>query len=741
MSDKDVEPDQLRAELEQLRKELHALKATEMAYIAQQELFENLLSAARSASEALTLEATLQKMLELARRLRGAERGSLFLMDGTGVVTNSILTRRNPTPEQRQSIVGNVMESGLAGWVARNRRTGLICDTLHDERWLMLPDQPYLVRSALALPIIRGQVLLGILTLLHAQPNYFSSEHADLMQVTLTQMSLALDNARLYSTVQQELEERRRVEEELRRQARLLQGVAEAMDYMLGNADHIRAISQALGTLGPATGVDRVYIFQHLLEPTSGEPLMSLRFQWCRESREVQIDDPDWQRIPYEIYGINRWYETLSSWCALGGTMAEFPEHERKVLDMLGIRSLHSVPIFVAEEFWGFLGFAHCEADRRLSPDEEPILFAAAGSIGGALARKRIEEELHMANGQLTRWVNELEQRNREMSLLSEMGELFQSCLAPEEAYTVVAQMGLAFFPNEVGALAMLDTVQNIVEAVATWGPGVPGELVFAPDDCWALRRGRQHKVDGSGHSLICKHLGDANPTRYMCIPMVAQGETLGVLHLAEKEPGSLSEPRQRLAITVAEHIALSLANLRLHETLRKQSICDPLTGIYNRRYMQEALDREIRRSVRSHHPIGVLVVDIDHFKRFNDTFGHDAGDTLLREMGRLLKMHVSGAEMACRFGGEEFVVVLPESTLEECQQRADQLRRAVKNMNVSHNGQPLGPLTVSVGVAIFPDHGPTAEAVFKAADLALYHAKHEGRDQVMTANFSPIPH
>jgi diguanylate cyclase (GGDEF)-like protein len=134
-------------------------------------------------------------------------------------------------------------------------------------------------------------------------------------------------------------------------------------------------------------------------------------------------------------------------------------------------------------------------------------------------------------------------------------------------------------------------------------------------------------------------------------------------------------------------------------------------------------------------------VVDIDHFKRFNDSFGHDAGDTLLREMGRLLKMHTSGAEMACRFGGEEFVLVLPERSLADCQARAEQLRRAVKNMNVNHNGQPLGPLTASVGVALFPDHGPTAEAVFKAADLALYHAKHEGRDQVMVASFSPIPH
>jgi len=186
-------------ELESLKKELSKLKNEKAAFQAQRKLFENFVEMARSPSEVGMLKATLQKTMEISTELTGAEKGSLFLLDGNGVVTDSILTRGDATPEQRSQLIGTVLDKGLAGWVSNHRQLGLITDTKSDDRWLTLPDQPYSVRSALAVPILRGEELLGILTLLHSRPGHFSPEIATLMQVAADQIGLALENVRLYA--------------------------------------------------------------------------------------------------------------------------------------------------------------------------------------------------------------------------------------------------------------------------------------------------------------------------------------------------------------------------------------------------------------------------------------------------------------------------------------------------------------------------------------------------------------
>jgi signal transduction histidine kinase len=193
----DREPDS--AELESLRREVAELRTREAALTAQQELLENLIVLVRAGPDAAMLEATLQKMLDVSIRMSGAGSGSLFLLDDDGVVTNSILTRGAATIEQRRAIIGSVMDQGLAGWVARHRQVGLIADTRIDPRWFTLPYEPYTLRSALAVPILRGGQLLGILNLLHTEPEHFDTGDAHLMQLAASQMALALDNARLYA--------------------------------------------------------------------------------------------------------------------------------------------------------------------------------------------------------------------------------------------------------------------------------------------------------------------------------------------------------------------------------------------------------------------------------------------------------------------------------------------------------------------------------------------------------------
>jgi diguanylate cyclase (GGDEF)-like protein len=184
----------------------------------------------------------------------------------------------------------------------------------------------------------------------------------------------------------------------------------------------------------------------------------------------------------------------------------------------------------------------------------------------------------------------------------------------------------------------------------------------------------------------------------------------------------------------VADQLGLAVANLKLRETLRNQSIRDPLTGLFNRRYLEETLEREIKRAERGRGAVGVVMLDLDRFKNFNDTFGHNVGDMLLAELGRLLQTSIRTSDVACRYGGEEFVLVIPDADVEVTCQRAERVREAVKRLFVSCRGQSVGSVTVSAGVAAYPTHGVTAEALVQAADAALYRAKSDGRDRVIAS-------
>jgi diguanylate cyclase (GGDEF)-like protein len=355
-------------------------------------------------------------------------------------------------------------------------------------------------------------------------------------------------------------------------------------------------------------------------------------------------------------------------------------------------------------------------------------------------ARKQVEKKLQETNEKLATWVNELEERNREMAQLSEMGELLQSCQILEEVYSVSAKFVQRLFSGVQGSLYLINNSREMVEEVARWGESQSSERLFLPGDCWALRRGRLHLVSAPNFGLLCQHITNPQEANYLCVPLLAHGEALGVLYLQYglNEPEAekyFDEHRQHLAAAVADHVALALANLKLREALRQQAIRDLLTGLFNRRYMEESLERELRRAERGGTSVGVIMSDIDKFKEFNDLFGHDGGDTLLRDLGVFLKKRMRGEDIVCRYGGEEFVFVLPDATLESTRQWAEELRRAVKELRVYHLGKPLGPIAMSFGVAVFPEHGSTVEKILNRADIALYRAKNEGRDRVIIAS------
>jgi diguanylate cyclase (GGDEF)-like protein/PAS domain S-box-containing protein len=358
--------------------------------------------------------------------------------------------------------------------------------------------------------------------------------------------------------------------------------------------------------------------------------------------------------------------------------------------------------------------------------------------------RKRAEQALLEANHALTARVVDLEHRNREMALLGEAGELLQRCHSTEEAYRAVKRLGQRLFAAESGMLAVLDASNTFAEVVVCWGGPAPGAPIFAPDQCWALRRGRPYVVDTPESSPLCEHLGPrALSAPYLCIPMRAQGAPIGILHLrlGPERDSSLGGPgtparevRRRLAFGMAERVAVALGNLRLQEMLRNQVTRDPVTGLFNRRYMTESLEREVHRAKRHRTPLGIVMLDVDHFKSFNDRYGHDAGDRLLRALGEFLRTHTRGQDVACRYGGDEFTLILPGASLDVTQRRAEQLRHEFNALRTRYPDAVLGVVTLSIGVATFPAQGGSWEVVLRAADAALYRAKHDGRDRVAAA-------
>ena len=267
-------------------------------------------------------------------------------------------------------------------------------------------------------------------------------------------------------------------------------------------------------------------------------------------------------------------------------------------------------------------------------------LVGAVGVFRDITERKAWEEELQKANEQLKLLVAGVEERNRQMTLLNEIGDVLQACQSSEEAYQVISNFMPKFFPIFAGgALYMVNNSQNLFQEVGVWGQSLLSEKVFAPDECWALRRGRLHLVDDPGTEMSCRHVSQPLQAGYLCVPLMAQNKAMGILYLQATGhiQSDLNEPNVQIAATLGEGMALALANLKLRETLHSQAIRDSLTGLFNRRYLEETLERELHRVKRFGIHLGVVMIDLDHFKQYNDNFGHNAGDELLVALGNLI--------------------------------------------------------------------------------------------------------
>jgi diguanylate cyclase (GGDEF)-like protein len=345
--------------------------------------------------------------------------------------------------------------------------------------------------------------------------------------------------------------------------------------------------------------------------------------------------------------------------------------------------------------------------------------------------------ELNAANEELRAQASELSKRNQEITLFSKMNDFLQTSTTEAEAYSIISETVTQLFPEDSGAVFMLNDSRDMLEAAAVWGAEPPPNLIFPPRECWAHRRGQPHVV--LGNEGRCPHVSD-DGRMYVCLPLLAQGEALGILYLVDGRDKQGKQDELRMAETcslaqiLANNVGLGIANLKLRESMRSLSIRDPLTGLFNRRYMQESLAQEQHRTQRNQAQLAVIMLDIDHFKQYNEKFGHDGGDAVLRALGSFLTQHVRRSDTACRFGGEEFLLILSPSTADGARLRAEKIRQDAELLCVTHEGRDLGGITLSLGVALFPEHARDTASLLKAADVALYGAKRAGRNRVVMA-------
>lgn len=346
--------------------------------------------------------------------------------------------------------------------------------------------------------------------------------------------------------------------------------------------------------------------------------------------------------------------------------------------------------------------------------------------------QEQTEAQLAHVNAELVERSVALEARQRSVQLLSEMSHRLQAIQTEGELAEVLDCFMPQVLPDVAGALYVHNHSRNMLMRVSAWGAPRAAPEMFPPSECWGLRRGKPHRVESPRADLVCAHAAGAVAAERHCLPVLAGGEVLGLLYVEGPADGEVAF---RLSMLM-ENVGLALVNENLRSRLREQSIRDPLTKLFNRRYMEEAVALETARAQQNATDLSIVMCDIDHFKRFNDGHGHQAGDVLLSAVAALIQAHFRHGEIVCRYGGEEFTVIAPGASASLIYERAEALRMSARHMLVDHHGQQLGPVTMSFGVGTWTaGENRLPSTLLGEADRALFRAKRLGRDRIEVAS------
>jgi len=557
------------------------------------------------------------------------------------------------------------------------------------------------INSWLAVPLKKRGKIIGQIGLDGRRKGQFTAHHAELAVTFADQVAIALENASLYTEIQQELIERKLAEEKL--------------------YESERRFRMVLDNLGEGVAVQD-NTWRYTYANPAAHAIVGLPPGTLIGAHEDLIISPPRKELGVQ-QNIRRARGEISSY----ETDLIRPNGDIRTILATGVPRLDEQKQLIET----FVTFTDITERKQAEEKIQQLNTELENRVAERTA------QLNEANQNLHQEKVRLEQYSRQRELMGTMTDLLQASLTTDEASGIVSRYMQLLFPNRDGALYLLNA-SGTLEPSAIWGEQKSLDTMFSMNDCWALRRGKPYRFGGGLPNPPCVHVGREITQSALCIPLTAQGESMGSLHISTEsigDGGLMDGEEQRFIETIADSVALALANVRLRERLRIQSIRDGLTGLFNRRYLDETLPREIHRAERNQRPISVLMFDIDSFKKFNDTYGHDAGDVVLKRIAELILSKVRPSDIACRYGGEEFTIILPDTSLEIARARAESLREAAAQMGVQHNGKDLGTITISIGVAAYPQHGITRDVLIKVADEASYQAKETGKNRVIVAS------
>ena len=374
-------------------------------------------------------------------------------------------------------------------------------------------------------------------------------------------------------------------------------------------------------------------------------------------------------------------------------------------------------------------------------PASEPPVLPSESDVQEISVNLNLPSTTHPLEAEITR----LQEEKYRLQRLQNLSLALQSCQSLDEVYTVLPELLQTFYPDMCGQALLTNYQQSQITKTLCWGQSpypTPPSCLFP--SCSVIQRHqptecRQDLWLQANYATLCTAtaltLSPAGECCF-CVPIITLSErTFGVLSFWHPVSGQcIAEAEQRSVAAIAQHIAFTLDRLDQMETLRLRSIRDPLTGLFNRLYLKEILPQLLLRAKHNQKPISIVMIDVDHFKRFNDQYGHQAGDQVLRDFSIFLKGFVRATDFAFRYGGEEFTLILPEVCQSKAQQIADRLRHGLQYFTLKFAGRNLGSITLSAGIATFPQNGASDEDLIAAADAALYESKVNGRNRVTIA-------
>jgi diguanylate cyclase (GGDEF)-like protein len=379
-------------------------------------------------------------------------------------------------------------------------------------------------------------------------------------------------------------------------------------------------------------------------------------------------------------------------------------------------------------------------AEQRIGHEQDVLLVVnPAGALIAILAMiYAFRVGAREARGREDANAHSLQDRQQLEDLFG-MTDMLQSANDGSDANEVLRATALRLLPDFTGALYVFNNSRDRLDLSTAWGDADAGSYPdhVTPGTCWALKRGKSHINAAGRGALRCGHAHDSQIG--LEIPMMARGQIYGLLAIscAGEQAESQLRDVQPLATALADAMSLALSSIALREQLRNQALRDALTGLYNRRFLEEMLDRLGLDAERRKAPMSAIMIDLDNFKRLNDQHGHAAGDAVLRDVGGTIISTLRGTDVACRYGGEELAILLPDCPLDMAVGRAEQLRARIAELSHSRDGIVV---TASFGVASIPETSLRAADLIATADAALYHAKQQGRDRVVAASLRPAP-